>query len=171
MEIKITIEKKYVWLLVLTLVVVGLVVAYGGNNPQQMGHSLGEVWGVAPNCEGVQDKVCDGPKAANWGMINTAPFAALAWDSGLLGGLPKDEYCQKSGTNCPLGSQGLVYKRAGTEQCGGTAFFCEAGGRYAKPMWFKDQFFVNGKYVSGWGSPPTASSPSPILCGWVLCTQ
>ena len=43
MRLTINIEKKYVWLILLAVVAVGLVIAYGGTNPQQMGHSLGEI--------------------------------------------------------------------------------------------------------------------------------
>ena len=46
MEIKIAIEKKYAWILVLAVVAVGFVIAYGGNTPQIMGHSIGEIDGI-----------------------------------------------------------------------------------------------------------------------------
>src|SRR3989344_799176 len=54
MEIKISIEKKYVWLLILALTATSLVIAYNTNppNPPVMGHSIGEV-------EGVDQKVID----------------------------------------------------------------------------------------------------------------
>ncbi|MBS3144007.1 hypothetical protein J4208_00315 [Candidatus Woesearchaeota archaeon] len=52
MEIKISIEKKYVWLLILVISAVGIVVAYGSNNPPVMGHTIGEV-------DGVDQKVID----------------------------------------------------------------------------------------------------------------
>src|SRR3989344_7973956 len=54
MEIKINIEKKYAWLLVLALTATSLVIAYNTNppNPSLMGHSIGEV-------EGVDQKVID----------------------------------------------------------------------------------------------------------------
>ena len=52
MEIKIDIQKKYVWILSLFIVAVGFVIAYGGTNPQQMGHTIGEV-------DGVDQKVID----------------------------------------------------------------------------------------------------------------
>ncbi len=54
-EIKINMEKKYVWFLTLVIVAVGFVIAYGGNNPQEMGHTLGEVQGIDTNNNNIVD--------------------------------------------------------------------------------------------------------------------
>ena len=58
MEIKISIEKKYVWFILLAIGAVGLAVAYGGTNPPVMGHTIGEV-------DGVDQKVIDVMNAQN----------------------------------------------------------------------------------------------------------
>ncbi|HLC72996.1 MAG TPA: hypothetical protein VJH37_05435 [Candidatus Nanoarchaeia archaeon] len=57
MEIRINIEKKYVWLLVLALTATSLVIAYNTNppNPSLMGHSIGEVEGVEQKITEVMD--------------------------------------------------------------------------------------------------------------------
>ena len=43
MEIKIDIKKKHFWILTLLVVGIGIVVAYGTNNPSQFGHTSGEI--------------------------------------------------------------------------------------------------------------------------------
>ena len=59
MEIKISIEKKYIWLLILAIAATGLTVAYNyPGPPSAMGHSIGEV-------DGVDQKVIDVMNAQN----------------------------------------------------------------------------------------------------------
>ncbi|MEK6925003.1 MAG: hypothetical protein AABW71_02065 [Nanoarchaeota archaeon] len=43
MELKIQIKKRYLFAVIGVIVLVGIVIAYGGNNPQNMGHSDGEI--------------------------------------------------------------------------------------------------------------------------------
>jgi len=177
MEIKITIEKKYVWLLVLTLVVVGLVVAYGGNEPQKMGHSFGEVFGAARNCESnPQHAFCQ--QVNNWLYTDVAISAAMAWDSLRLGNISADQFCRKDG-NC-LGAQqqqNVVYKRAVTEQCSNTGFLCpyydssNVYGRqlkYAKPTWYGSN---SGFWARDVWAVPVPSGGAYACLDWVLCIQ
>lgn len=43
MQIKINIRKNHLWTLILLVLGIGLVIAYGTNNPSQFGHSSGEI--------------------------------------------------------------------------------------------------------------------------------
>lgn len=81
MEIKINIEKKYVWVLILVIVAVGLVIAYNTNNPQQMGHTLGEIAGADANNDGVVDQA-----ATAWTTERLQPSLIQYKDTGLLNG-------------------------------------------------------------------------------------
>ncbi|MBS3144005.1 hypothetical protein J4208_00305 [Candidatus Woesearchaeota archaeon] len=83
MQINITIEKKYVWLLILVISAVSIVVAYGSNNPQVMGHTIGEVEGATPNCAAnPQNPLCAAiPSSAGWGMSDVAVASALSWST------------------------------------------------------------------------------------------
>ncbi|MBS3144006.1 hypothetical protein J4208_00310 [Candidatus Woesearchaeota archaeon] len=89
MQININIEKKHLWFLVLAVVAVGFVVAYGGTNPPVMGHNFGEIEGVVPTCANPLisgDNVCTGPRNSNWGLGVVAGWAGIAWDSQRLNG-------------------------------------------------------------------------------------
>ncbi|GEM_PF-5616908 len=55
MQINITIEKKYAWLLILVIFAVGLVVAFNTNNPPVMGHTFGEIQSADANNNGIVD--------------------------------------------------------------------------------------------------------------------
>ncbi len=96
MEIKINIEKKYAWLLLITLFAVGFVVAYGGNNPQVMGHSFGEIEGVAPNCNhnnGTPSPPCAILAAqTQWDPKDVASWAAESWNSNKLQGKQASDF-------------------------------------------------------------------------------
>lgn len=64
MEIKISIEKKYAWLLIFAITATGLTVAYNyPGPPSAMGHTVGEV-------EGVDQKVLDVMNAQNASFLS-----------------------------------------------------------------------------------------------------
>lgn len=56
MKITFMLEKKHLWLLILLVLAVGFVVAYGTNDPKTFGHSMGETEGLDVNNDGVVDK-------------------------------------------------------------------------------------------------------------------
>lgn len=55
MEIKINVEKKYVWMLGILIVAVGLVWAYGEGRPDFVGHMQKDVNGLDTNGDAVPD--------------------------------------------------------------------------------------------------------------------
>ena len=57
MEIKISLKKKHFWLLSVLILAVGLVIAYGGNDPKVIGHTVGEIEGLEAALKGGSQSV------------------------------------------------------------------------------------------------------------------
>lgn len=118
MEIKIVVKKSYLFLILGFILVVGLVVAYGGNQPSVMGHSFFELEGVAPNCaqNPTHAHCAQLPGVVGWS--DTDPLVAIAAaksadsfssdDSDKLGGLNPWQYCQGNGSNCNFEGKGAI---------------------------------------------------------------
>ena len=136
MEIKITVEKKYVWFLFLTVAAVGLVVAYGTTNPPVMGHSVGEIEDMVVNCK-ENDPICAGPKSSSWNLKAVAAWAANAWSAERFQGRGLGDFCLKDGTNCP--------PKATFTQCTEKM----NSGYYAEARCASDETFLGGSCTGG----------------------
>ncbi len=169
MKIEINIKKTHFILILTFLFLATFVIAYGGNQPTVVGHSIGGIQGVAPNClANPTHASCSATSGSSWltthgGLGNVSISATNAF---ALEGFRASAFCRGDGTNCaPVPSQ-YVRKAQSTSFCGpGNAFYCGAQpvdiftGAPINPVFD----FANGVYKAG--------STSGANCQWVLCAS
>ena len=177
MEIKINIEKKYMWLLLLAISAVGLAVAYNyPGPPSTMGHTIGEIEGVPINCiEGQSYSSCQALSGAPTGTWTDrrqiAAFSSMAFDTERLGGAAATQYCRADGTNCPAGVRSTtVHKIPVNYYCEGTAFLCQGTVAYGSdPIGIRLSWSNPGG--SGFWRYLNSNNVWTQCNGWVLCSS
>lgn len=106
MEIRVVINKKYVFIILGFILVVGFAIAQlTAPNP---GHTINQVAGATPNCaSNPTHGFCAGP-TGSWGLSDVAIASGNSWNSERLGGVVATEYCRSNGANCPTASNSPV---------------------------------------------------------------
>ena len=78
MEIKVNIEKKHFWILTLLILGIGLVIAYGTNNPEVFGHSAEEIDvtfdGATTSLQDAIDTLSQGPSGAGGSQVIASTY-------------------------------------------------------------------------------------------------
>src|SRR3989344_1913347 len=110
MEIKINIEKKYVFLILIAIFAVGGFVIAQSQSVPNPGHSVNQIYGVAPNC-GTGSPI-SAQDACNINLrsivgnnldqgVGYAGIAAYSRESDKLDNIDSTCFCQTGGAGCP----------------------------------------------------------------------
>jgi len=113
MEIKINIEKKYVFLILIAIFAVGGFVIAQSQSVPNPGHSVNQIYGAAPNC-GTGSPI-SAQDACNINLrsivgnnldqgVGYAGIAAYSRDSDKLDNIDSTGFCQTGGAGCPISS-------------------------------------------------------------------
>ena len=195
MEIKINIEKKYVFLILVAIFAVGGFVVVAQPATQNPGHDIrqisgdipiNQVPGAARNCAFVNSPFCQPASALSWRLSDVAiasGFSARSVNSDnsdKLDNIDSTGFCQTGGAGCPsipVIPSTTVYKLSVTSSCGGTALFCKGAISYgADPLGirlsWRNQQGASVPYTSpGLWWYLSASNIQTQCQDWVLCTQ
>lgn len=109
MKIEINIKKTHFILILTFLFLATFVIAYGGNQPAIVGHSIGELQDVAPNClTNPGHTFCQAASAQSWELQDVAvasgysAYSVNSGNSNALGSLASSSYCKSSGADCQV---------------------------------------------------------------------
>ncbi len=169
MKIEINIRKTHLILILTFLFLATFVIAYGGNQPTVVGHSIGEIQGASPSCSSNPlHPSCLATSGSSWLSAHggSGNISVSSANSFALEGYRASSFCRGDGTNCPPVPSQYVRKVQSTSFCGpGSAFYCGAQpvdgltGSPINPVYD----FANGVYKAG--------SSSGVNCQWVLCAS
>ena len=191
MEIKINIEKKYVFLILVAIFAVGGFVVVAQPATQNPGHDIGEISGDIPinqvpgaarNCAFVNSPFCQPASALSWGLSDVAIASGLSArsvnsdNSDKLDNIDSTGFCQTGGAGCPsipVIPSSTVYLLPGTSSCGSTAFLCKpASSGVGEILSRSHPSAVGGGNSFEWKSALSSwGYGNNQLCAWVLCTQ